>query len=429
MIVGRRGQYDAALPFGLRFLAQPPAPMNRLITTNLDGLTDPSRHLPPRAAAPGGPSRLLFIHGNILGFRNVAAQLKHFCADRPDVDAVHIDLVAPKSLKILGKSIPGSRGFDFHQDRYRWMWGRIISKWFRGPLDPLRFDAIHFMTQVNAWAMLGLTKRFGERRPACAVNIDSTAAAELRDFGVSPLTRRVMDRAERRMFDAADFVACRNAWAAESLTELIGLPPDRVHLAQNSMAAPTATRDWDQRSADAPVRIAFAGNNWKRKGGDLVLEAHQRSLSDRCELHIFGDRVDRDDSARNVTWHGRVPRNDLIETHLPSMDIFVMASRFDMLPWALLEGAGAGLALVAARTGAIPDVVRDGETGRLFEPGDGAMLERVLVELSSDLSAIERMGRAARQHLIDHFDPAVTYPALLDRLIAAGRRHATAKDD
>jgi glycosyltransferase involved in cell wall biosynthesis len=385
--------------------------VNRLISTNLAAVT-PDALPPPRHE---GPARILFIHGNILGFRNVAKQIEHFAAERADVDAVHIHLVAPPWMKVLGKSLPVPGGWDFHSFRYLRMWGAVIARWFRGPLPVQRFDVVHVMTQGNAWAMLSIR---GPDRPRFAVNIDATAVRDVTEFGYAPRARAPFIAAERRMFAAADLLVCRNRWASRSLREDFGVPAERIHVAPNSLAAPAAWR-WDGRAAHGgATRIVFVGNNWKRKGGDFVLRVHQRSLADRTELHVLGAKMETDRSARNVVWHGFVPRERLLGEILPSMDVFVLASRFDMLPWALLEAAGAGLPLVAPRVGGIPEVVADGETGLLFEAGDEAGLERALRRLVDDPALRETLGRGARRRLAAKFDPAITYPALLDRLVA-----------
>lgn len=387
-------------------------PVNRLISTNLAGVR-PDRLPPPRRE---GPVRALFIHGNILGFVNVAAAIKEHAAARDDLDCVHVDLVAATWMKVLGKSVPGlASGWDQHAWRHLRLWGSVIRRWFSGPLDLARFDVVHLMTQTHAAAITG---RRGRPDTRFAVNVDSTTPAEIAEFGHSATAKALYARAERRIFDAADLLVTRNGWAAASLRRDFAIPDERIHVARNALAAPAAHR-WDGRPAAGPrPRIAFVGNNWRRKGGDVVLAQHQRRLADRAELHVFGDRVRRDDAARNVVWHGRVPRERLIGELLPSMDLFVLASRYDMLPWALLEAAGAGLPMVAPRTGGIPEIVVEGETGRLVAPGDGEALGAAMAALVDDPAARERLGRAARARLIDAFDPARTYPALLDRLVA-----------
>ncbi|MAE66063.1 MAG: hypothetical protein CMJ18_17460, partial [Phycisphaeraceae bacterium] len=168
----------------------------------------------------------------------------------------------------------------------------------------------------------------------------------------------------------------------------------------------------------APVRIAFVGNQWKRKGGDRVLEAHRRTLSDRAELHLFGagapDRID----VPHVMRHGPVERDELLNTWLPRMDVFVLASREDMLPWAAIEAAAAGLPVVAPCRAGLPEVVRDGETGLLFAADRDDDLAVCLSRLVGDADLRRRMGDAAVAHVTETFNADRNYPALMERLVA-----------
>ena len=76
---------------------------------------------------------------------------------------------------------------------------------------------------------------------------------------------------------------------------------------------------------------------------------------------------------------------------------FVLPSRDENLPMALLEALAAGKAVVAAAAGGVPEVVRDGVNGLLVEPKDAAALERALERLTRDAGLRRRLGlRAAR---------------------------------
>lgn len=385
--------------------------MNRIVSTNLAEVT-PDR-LPP--ASREGAARLLFIHGNILGFRTVARQLKRFTAEREDVDAVHIDLVAPLWLKVIGKSFPvPTRGWDFHSYRYLRIWGMIMSRWVRERLPLDRFDALHVMTQGNAWFLRSVPR---ERRPRVAINVDGTAMQDVTEFGFSRAARAPYIAAERAMFGEADLLVTRNHWAPRSLSEDYGVPADRIHVAQNSLELPGSHR-WDgrERERSALPRIVFAGS-WVRKDGPLALRVHQERLRDRAELHILSKVRAPSKPPKNVFFHGYVSREALINDFLPSMDIFLLPSREDMLPWALLEAAGAGLPIVASRVGAIPEIVEDGLNGLLCERRSERAFGDALVRLVDDPAARERMGRAGRERLRKNHDPDVTYPALVDRLV------------
>lgn len=385
--------------------------MNRTVSEHLDQITPDA--LP--SSERQGPARALFIHGNILGFRTVGRLLTQYCAERDDLDAVHVHLRWPTWMRVLGKGAPfRTRGWDMSAERFMWLWGPVLHRWFHGPLDLNRFDVVHVLTQGNARAVPRARRDFP--RVKFAVNADATAIQQCDAFGFSKTAKAYSIAQERRIFDSAHLVATRNAWAAESLRDDYGLPEDKIHIASNSVPLPDAHR-WDgvERETSALPRIVFVGS-WVRKGGDVLLRVHQECFADRAELHVFSSVPRPDRSAKNVVWHGLVERDELLNRWLPSMDLFVLPSRDDMLPWAALEACAAGLPVVASAVGAIPHFVIPHKTGALCEPSSAASLADAMEPLIADGALRETLGRAAREFVRVNHNPDVTYPALLARI-------------
>ncbi len=85
-----------------------------------------------------------------------------------------------------------------------------------------------------------------------------------------------------------------------------------------------------------------------------------------------------------------------VATLLAGLDVFVQPSRTEGLSIALLEASAAGCAIVASRVGGNPEIVADGERGRLFASDDGEGLRALLRELLDDDAQRVRLGAAAR---------------------------------
>jgi L-malate glycosyltransferase len=117
-------------------------------------------------------------------------------------------------------------------------------------------------------------------------------------------------------------------------------------------------------------------------------------------------------------------RTDVLALHR-GFDIFALTSVTEGLGTSLLDAMGAGKPVVATRTGGIPEVVVDGETGLLAEPRDSVGIARALVALLRNPALRERLGRAGYARVRAHFS--------VDRMVAAtiavygglaGTRHA-----
>jgi glycosyltransferase involved in cell wall biosynthesis len=87
---------------------------------------------------------------------------------------------------------------------------------------------------------------------------------------------------------------------------------------------------------------------------------------------------------------------------LAENDIFLLPSRYEGLPMALLEAMAAGCVPVVSDVGSVSTVVEDGVNGYLVEPGNAAQVaERLRVLLSEDLA---EMSEKARETIKDRFD-------------------------
>ena len=82
-----------------------------------------------------------------------------------------------------------------------------------------------------------------------------------------------------------------------------------------------------------------------------------------------------------------------------ALDLFVAPQRWEGFGLTPLEAMACGVPVVAAAVGAFPDLVAEGETGRLVPAGDVEAMAGAVSALLDDPAALERMGRAARAHV------------------------------
>ena len=107
--------------------------------------------------------------------------------------------------------------------------------------------------------------------------------------------------------------------------------------------------------------------------------------------------------AGKVTFTGFIHRQDFVNRYYGA-DIFVFPPIWDEgfgIP--PIEAMAAGLPIVASRSGALPETVIEGETGFLVEKNDPKALAQRMLRLLKDDDLREKMGRAARRHVLKTF--------------------------
>jgi glycosyltransferase involved in cell wall biosynthesis len=82
-----------------------------------------------------------------------------------------------------------------------------------------------------------------------------------------------------------------------------------------------------------------------------------------------------------------------------SADVLCLPSSMEGRPNVVNEAMASALPVIATRIGGVPDMVEEGKTALLHEPGDVAGLRQCLVALARDPEATARMGRAGYEFL------------------------------
>jgi glycosyltransferase involved in cell wall biosynthesis len=242
-------------------------------------------------------------------------------------------------------------------------------------LPPRRRPAI-ISTEHNTWGRYALATRLFNA---------SMCWMDAKRWAVSPRVRDSVWRIFRRRVEVLvqgivldDVVPLAEA-DREALRSELGLAPEdvvavtvanfRKEKAYPDLLAALASA----LSAQPALRSLIVGQ------GPLESEIRQLhsslGLGDRCQILGY--------------------RRDVLRI-LAASDFFVLASRYEGYPLALMEAMAVGLPVVATRVGGIPDAVRDGHEGLLVEPGDVKALALSTQRMAGDVSGRTRMAESAR---------------------------------
>jgi glycosyltransferase involved in cell wall biosynthesis len=156
-------------------------------------------------------------------------------------------------------------------------------------------------------------------------------------------------------------------------------------------------------------RILFVGKDHERKGSQVLLKAFEtvrRAIPD-AELHMVGPSATESDREgvfahgilSRATASGRRELDDLFSTS----SVFCMPSRYEPFGIAFVEAMSAGLPCVGTAKWAMPEIIKDGETGWLVADGAVDELARVLSAALKDPLLCQRMGARGRERAASRF--------------------------
>ncbi len=213
--------------------------------------------------------------------------------------------------------------------------------------------------------------------------------------------------AQRLAYRAAHAVVANSSAACDQLARE-GVPAHKRRLIANGLDVQRFTPVAERARIRKVVMVA---NLRPEKGHDTLLAASPRILERHPEA--------------SFTFVGAGPRRDALETLtralgvgarvrflgecrdvapvLAEHDMFVLPSRSEAFPNALIEGMATALPVVATNVGGIPEIVRPGVNGSLVPPDDAGALADAVVALMDDPARAAALGRAARADVERHY--------------------------
>jgi colanic acid/amylovoran biosynthesis glycosyltransferase len=184
-----------------------------------------------------------------------------------------------------------------------------------------------------------------------------------------------------------------------------------------------------QQSFTEIPHIVSVGRLVEKKGfPDLIKACHlmkREQVDFQCQLvgegpleAALSDLIKCYGLEENVTLHGALPQSE-IKQMLQQASIFALAcieeksGGMDILPTVITEAMAACLPVVSTRLAGIPEMVSDGQTGFLTEPGDVQAFANALKKLLANPQNAREMGIQGRRRAEAIFDERVTIPQLL----------------
>lgn len=290
-----------------------------------------------------------------------------------------------------------------------------IPEWLRDAISGRRVDVVHsFLWNADVYAAAA-KRRGGEFALICSERGDRSLHGPL-----SPL-RRSIDR--YLTFRQADLFAANSEYGRELLVQR-GFPRERTHVVRNgidvgaidAIAGVDLRRQYGWR--DDAVVIGTVSRLIDYKGIDVLIDAMNK-VSDDLRCVIVGDgphrgalerRVHRNHLQERIVFAGmqRSP-----ESFMKAFDIFVLPTiSTEHCSNAILEAMACGKPVIATRVGGNGELVSDGGSGLLVDPGKSEELARAIQHLAADRELRLQMGAAGRTRIEEEFLMEVIAPRL-----------------
>jgi glycosyltransferase involved in cell wall biosynthesis len=267
------------------------------------------------------------------------------------------------------------------------------------------------------------------RMVPCVDSLDVTPASLYADGGAyyaAPrhegrgLVGRVKRRWTSAIYRGSFRVLPYSEYSRRSLIDDYGVESERISVFPPGVDL----RFWSRREEEPSVRpftILFVGNDFIRKGGDVLLKAAGTAAC-RGMRFVVASKGDIGRVPSNVTHVRQAARNsESLKRLYAGADLFLMPTRGDFGPTsAISEALAMGLPVVTHDIGGIGETIRDGIEGFLVNPDDAASVIRPITKLASDPELRRRMAHAARNRAEQMLDAAKNAARLVEILKEAG---------
>lgn len=198
---------------------------------------------------------------------------------------------------------------------------------------------------------------------------------------------------------------------ARHLSVVHHVPESRIRVIYNGVPDPgaaAAERIFPETKESGGMTLVAVGSLEERKGHGVLIRAMEM-LPDDVFLALVGDGplrtaletdVKKLGLAQRVVFTGR--RKDVIPL-MKGSDLLVLPSYLEATPYVIMEAFSAGLPVVASAVYGIPELVRDGVTGRLAPAGDPVSLCSAIKAFYDDRRLLERSSQACRAEYESRF--------------------------
>ena len=247
-----------------------------------------------------------------------------------------------------------------------------INKKYKATIsDTSEYDAVFFQAYQLTLPFSGLIKKKYvvlslDSTPMNAVRHNLKARSVLSYSRFNRFCTHVLNiLLYKRIFKHIDVFLARTELVEKSLINDYGISKSKILVTYLPVES---AQGYMSRKSSPRLNLLFAGNDWKLKGGQFLLDVFNDACAEVAHLTIVStdQSVKSLPKRRGITVINGLPNAELMSTMAQS-DVFLFPSWKDELGLVLCEAVAQGIAVFARESGAQGELVHDGVNGRLFE--------------------------------------------------------------
>lgn len=209
----------------------------------------------------------------------------------------------------------------------------------------------------------------------------------------------------RTMYESATLLQVWSRWVKQSVVEDYGISADKIVINPPGVNLDYWRPDASKRTRapNEPLKVLFVGGDFRRKGGELLLEWYKSQSPRSVELHL----VTREAVAPApgvYVYHNMQPNTPELLQLYHQADLFVLPSLGECFGIATVEAMAIGLPVIASDVGGTADIIEPGRNGFIVPGRQQAALNQAINSILGDAEIRARMGAQSRVLAEERFD-------------------------
>lgn len=299
---------------------------------------------------------------------------------------------------IIGKKIiAGTDGISYYHTGHLFSPFKLMQLVFS-----IRPDIIHFNLPVAfSCAASVLLARFCGMRDVIATvhSVDITGSK-------FPFLKQIKKIVAKLSLSCIRSFVCVSEKSRDEFSVNYLVPKNKIRVVYNGVYI---KRSFDDAKPRSGFVIGTVSRLTRNKGVEILTDAFLKLAAEFKDLKllIVGDgpiRKDLEEKAAGlkdrIVFAGH---QDDVFPMLNIMDVFVMPSLSESMPFSLMEAMSCGLPVISTRVGGVPELINDGSSGILVPSGSADSIRDAVSGLIKDREKMSMLGKNARERIVERF--------------------------